>query len=199
MFKKIATGIATASLLATAFAPIAFADEVVISGNGSNSTNSVENTKSCEVGVFQNSKTKANVTVNAKSNTGKNKVSGNTGSGDNSITTGQATTTVTTTVTGGSNEATMPSCCECVGGVDSLKIKDNGNNSSNSISNESASAALAEQKAKVKARVNVTAKAKTGKNKVKNNTGEGNNTVETDDAETEVETTVEGGSNTLNP
>lgn len=197
--KKIASSVASVSLVMTLMAPVAYADDLLISGNGNGSTNVIHNTDTSEVVVEQTSKTNAKVTVNASANTGGNSADNNTGDGGVSVDTGNATTMVITTVTGGSNEATLPACgCDEV--ATTAEVSGNGNQSVNAIHNTESKAVNVKQKAKTKAKVKVKkAKAKTGNNSADNNTGSGVVEVKTGNAETAVDTLVEGGSNTLNP
>lgn len=199
MTKKLASSIASVSLVFSLFAPVAYADDLLVSGNGDSSTNVINNTDTTVVGVEQTSVTKAKVTVSATANTGGNSADSNTGDGGVSIDTGNATTMVTTTVTGGSNEATLPTC-GCPSDPVTAEVSGNGVLSTNVVNNTESKVATVKQKAKTKARVRVRkAKAKTGNNSADSNTGAGNVDVTTGNADATVDTTVEGGSNTLNP
>lgn len=84
----------------------------------------------CDTNVTQSNVTKSNTVIVATSNTGGNKVSGNTG-GTSNITTKKAKTTVNVTTTGGNNVANVSGCC----GTKSTKnvIKNNGAGSKNTI------------------------------------------------------------------
>jgi len=92
---KAATGIATASLLAQAFTPLAFADTTVeISGNGADSDNTATVVQVNETGVFQENNAEIQNNVSVSANSGGNDANNNTG-GDVSIDTGNATSNTT--------------------------------------------------------------------------------------------------------
>jgi len=199
MIKKFVSSVASVSLVMSLMAPVAYADDLLISGNGDSSTNVINNTDTTNITVEQSTKTGANVTVSASANTGGNSADSNTGDGGVTVDTGNATTTVITTITGGSNEATLPSC-GCQSDPTTGEISGNGHLSTNVINNTESKVASVKQKAKTKAKVKVKkAKAKTGNNSADANTGSGEVEVKTGNAETTVDTLVEGGSNTLNP
>lgn len=199
MKAKIFSGVAAASILASAFAPVAYADDLLISGNGNESTNVIHNTQTSTVAVEQNASTNASVTVSAESSTGGNSADKNTGDGGVTIDTGNATVTVTTTVIGGTNEASI-NACGCPNEPLTADISGNGNKSTNAIHNTDTNVVATSQRARTRARVRVKkAKAKTGYNSADRNTGDGTVEVTTGNAETTVDTTIEGGSNTLNP
>lgn len=84
----------------------------------------------CDTKVTQTNVTKSNTVIVANSNTGGNKVSGNTG-GNSNITTKKAKTTVNVATTGGNNVANISGCCS--GGSSKNIIKDNGAGSKNKI------------------------------------------------------------------
>lgn len=193
---KTATGIAAVGLLFATMAPAAFAD-VEISGNGSGSSNGVSLTVSNLCKVKQSSNTTAVTTVTSSASTGGNTASSNTG-GSVTIDTGDATSTVETTVTGGSNVAVDPCCgCEPAAAPDVL-ISGNGENTSNGVTLAVEAKKVVKQKSNTTAVTTVTSRAKTGKNKAKYNTGEGANVaITTGGATSSVTTSVTGGSNSL--
>ena len=204
---KIGGALASAVLMLTLLAPKAFATdeingstlEISGNGNGSNNTITVVSAQSCD--VTQKANTSVEALVGASSDTGGNTANGNTG-GTTEIDTGNATSTATVDVTGGSNTATDPCCCnqECPDGQNpnSALISGNGNNSTNTIIDVSAKSSSIKQKAKTAVGAIVLAKAKTGKNKANNNTGSGT-TVKTGNAISTSGVDVTGGTNTLNP
>lgn len=193
---KTATGIATVGLLIATMAPAAFAQTIDISGNGAGSTNGVVVTSSDKCKVKQTSNTVALTFVSSTAGTGGNNASGNTG-GDVTIDTGDATSTVDTTVTGGSNVAVDP-CCGCDGAVPpaDITVSGNGNGSTNGVVVTSESKKKVKQKSNTVAVTAVKSKALTGKNKAKWNTG-GTVDVLTGAADSSVTTDVTGGGNTL--
>jgi hypothetical protein len=103
------------------------------------------------------------------------------------------------TVTGGSNTATDPCCCEkdpCEGGGYTAKISDNGAFSWNTIGQASISSSLIVQGSSTNVGAMVGAKAKTGKNKAWFNTG-GTTMVKSGNATSSSSLSVSGGSNNL--
>lgn len=165
---KVATGIATASLLASAFTPLAFANVTVqISGNGADSSNTanvaVENTTAVE----QNNSATINNNVSVSSNSGGNAANNNTG-GDVSIDTGNASSNTSVSNTANSNVAEVSGCCP----KDiTAKISGNGFNSTNEIYLESKSETFVEQNNWAKVKNYVEVNADTGNNEANNNTG----------------------------
>ena len=124
---KIGTAIAAASLLASVYAPLVYADTTIeISGNGNNSTNDVNVTNNDTTDINQSNTFTVTLNVSSKAYTGNNKASNNTG-GDVTIDTGNATSNVTVNVSGGSNLANIP--CGCANTTDNITISGNGNNS----------------------------------------------------------------------
>lgn len=84
---------------------------ISIRRNGTGSTNKVIVTKANVSVSKQKNKTNVTNVISTKSKTGKNKANKNTG-GTVDLTTGNATTTVDTTVTGSTNELNQTGCCE---------------------------------------------------------------------------------------
>ena len=202
---RIGGAIASAALMLTVLAPKAFADTtdgyngsgLEISGNGSGSNNTiiVTSTQSCD--VSQKANTYVEALVSASSSTGGNTASNNTG-GSTAIDTGNATSTATVDVTGGSNTATDPCCCQSQAPTGSpALISGNGDETTNIITDVSAKISSIKQKAKTRVGATVLAKAKTGKNKAKNNTGPGDVSVDTGTANSTAGVTVTGGTNDL--
>lgn len=195
---KLGTGAVSAAVFMSAFAGSAFAStELTIDGNGTDSKNVIKVSEKCKTEVTQKNNTDVKFKVNAKSSTGGNEIDGTTGDGDVTIDTGDATTTVNLTVTGGSNTAEVPDCC-CNGDEPlTIDIKDNGNDSVNKVKTKKKAKVEIEQKAKTKVKANVKAKSKTGKNEIKDTTGSGDVEITTGDATTEVVGEVTGGDNNL--
>lgn len=199
---KVGGAVALAVLMLTVLAPKAFADsidgsglEISGNGNGSDNTITVVSTQSCD--VTQTANTYVEAMVGASSSTGGNTASNNTG-GTTAIDTGNATATAIVEVTGGSNTATDPCCCQSPAPISNpALISGNGNNTTNTITDVSAKSSSIKQKAKTKVFALVGARAKTGKNKAKNNTGPGDVTIDTGTANSTAELIVTGGTNDL--
>lgn len=189
---KLATGLVTATILAGTAAPAFAATNVVVAGNGAFSTN--------KVGVFKltlNTKTQNNTSVvstkvTTLQNTGGNSSSFNTG-GANTITTGPATSTVTTTVTGGTNN--MGAGCGCPTGDTNVGVVGNGAFSHNGVGVVDVSVNHASQTNTQVVSTNVGTGQNTGFNSAWFNTG-GTNGITTGGASSTVTTTVGGNTNT---
>lgn len=201
MVRKIAVGAVGGLFLASLAASSAFADvSAEISENGAGSHNSIYIKHKSECSVYQKNKTEVLTEVESQANTGSNTANGNTG-GNVTIDTGNATSTVTVDVEGGSNNAINPCCCQCEGcdlhwGTEVASISGNGEESVNSVTIKKKKSSSVKQKNETAVLTAVFSKAKTGKNKAKNNT---NGTVEvtTGNASSTVEVTVTSSSNTL--
>jgi hypothetical protein len=163
--------------------------DVLISGNGSDSHNTVD----LELGkghksdpgtsVFQSNQADIKNDVKAKSESGDNSAKDNTG-GDVSIKTGDATTSVTLTNQANANSAQVGNGGS-QGGAVSLKILGNGSESRNKIDLELGGGVLVTQGNNADVKNEVDAKASTGDNSAKDNTG-GASSIETGDAKTTV-------------
>ena len=200
---KGGAALATASLMGLLLTGGVLAADLEITDNGADSHNKIEVKVENKCEVVQATETNVEALVGASASTGGNTASGNTG-GDTSITTGNATATATLTVTGGSNTATDPCCCQkncceegCTDGL-TAKISDNGARSHNKIKVTKKGASSLVQAGSTNVGALVGARAKTGKNKAKNNTG-GTTTIDTGTARSDAFLEVIGGSNTINP
>ena len=200
---KVSGAVAAAILWGSLLTPAALADTTLeISGNGADSTNTIAVSVSEECKVKQTANTDVLADVTTTASTGGNEASGNTG-GSVSITTGDATAVTTITVTGGSNTAINPCCCQgpCPEGnpesSHSGVISDNGAGSANTIAVSKSKSSKVKQKANTAVLAVVKTKAKTGKNKANSNTGPGAVTIDTGIANSTTEVTVAGGTNTL--
>ena len=200
LYYKLVAGTGAAILATALLAGSAFAADLEIKDNGAGSYNKIEvvNVETCN--VVQGSETNVLSVVSASASTGGNSASFNTG-GDVTVTSGNATATATLTVTGGSNTATNPCCCDknpCEGApAPSTLISDNGAFSYNKVKVFNFSNSSVVQGASTNVGAYVGAKAKTGKNKAWFNTG-GTTDVTSGSATSSSSQTVTGGSNTLN-
>lgn len=197
--QTLGTTIATASLFAVSFVPVAYADnEVVVDGNGANSTSNVEITDKHMTVVEQ---TSATVVVNEISNsasTGGNQINGTTGDDStNAITSGDAKAKVNVSVVGGNNHASVASCgCD---DSSSVTVKDNGKKSSQSVVLNLKNKLKVLQGSVTESLTSISNKAKTGKNKVKDTTGSSSNSIDSGVGHATVDVVVAGGSNDFNP
>lgn len=194
LIHKLSAAVVSSGLMLTMFASAAFADEIVISGNGVDSTNIAVVANVNLSKVEQSNFTMAGTMVSSEANTGNNTANGNTG-GDVTIDTGNGTSTVNTTVTGSSNSIT--SSCGCQTPSTDIKIKDNGVGSLNVAGAVNISASKKTQKNGTIALTGISSKAKTGKNKANGNT-DGSTEVKTGSSTSTVNTTVTGSSNIVN-
>lgn len=192
---KIGTGIATAAFLGAILTGSAFAADLEISGNGAGSNNTIEVSNSNSTGVIQKNDVEVITEVVSVANTGGNTANSNTG-GDVTIDTGKASSTVNVTVSGGSNKATVEPCpCD---NTQSAEISGNGAKSKNKIKQNDSNKTFVGQFNSVGIGTGVLSKAKTGKNTANKNTG-GSTGITTDNSTSNVDVSVTGPKNTLNP
>jgi len=151
--------------------------------------------------VHQTNTTSVGTTVSATSSTGDNHANENTG-GDVTVMSGDASTAVSVSVSGGTNEATDP-CCACA--LTSLDVVDpnggndisgNGADTTNKVKVKLSADKKVKQKNTTSVSTVLSAKSKTGKNKANKNTGSGVE-VTSGGADTMVDVTVDSSSNTL--
>lgn len=197
--QKLTTSFATASLLMSAFMPIAMADtDLTIQGNGANSTNNIVVNHTCTTAITQVNNMTVGTNIDVKQNTGNNTANENTGGGDINILTGNATSNNSVNVTGGGNEATNDQCCSCLSNT-TVDIKHNGADSNNNTTVNKTTTSIVTQTNSLTAGTNLTTKQKTGKNKANKNTGGGTKSITTGNTKSKANVTVVGGSNTVNP
>ncbi|MEM4736645.1 MAG: hypothetical protein QXD41_02120 [Nitrososphaeria archaeon] len=195
---KLATGVATAALLATTLAPVAFASTNTISGNGAGSTNKIKIKNINRTTVNQSNATAVINLTGVLQNTGSNTANNNTGNGNITVNSGNANSTVTNTTTNGSNTATV-NLCGCPTEDTTNEIKNNGAESENKIRIKNVNNSHLEQINETLV-VNGTLVAQnTGSNHANNNTGDGDVTVDSGNTTANVTNTTTTGSNVLNP
>ncbi len=184
MKRKIASAIATLSLLLYSFAIPVFAQTTTlgISGNGSDSDNEVKAETKTETTVVQSNNANIENKIEAEANTGDNKAKDNTG-GNTTIDTGNATTRVDVSNQANANTADV-NCPTCLGSVDAT-ISGNGSDSKNEIKTEQKNKTEVYQTNNADIENDIEAKANTGDNEVEDNTG-GNSEVRTGDAQASV-------------
>lgn len=194
--QKIGGAIATGALLASVFAPAAFAaNDILISGNGTNSTNNAAVIKVSKSKVKQKNITAVGTGVTSVSNTGVNRTNNNTG-GSQSITTGNTTTTTNVDVAGGTNTNTGGNCC-CDGQetTNTIEISGNGSNSDNNALIVDVCKHKVRQKNVTVVETSVLAVSNTGGNTANGNTGPGANDIDTGNTTTTTTVNVTGSSN----
>ena len=197
MKTKITTALVTGALLAATVLPAAaFADSVTIQGNGAESTNVAGILNINATSVSQTNETVAITLVSSKANTGGNTANGNTG-GNVLVDTGNATSTVNTTVGGSTNNATIP--CGCSAEPTDITVRGNGAGSTNVAGAANINLSRTRQRNRTLAVTAVRSRARTGGNTANGNTGPRLVDVLTGNSISTVTTTVGGSSNTLNP
>lgn len=195
---KLATSIATATVLAAAFAPATFAaTNITVKGNAKHSVNIAGVTNTNKTTVKQTNNTAVVNLTGVFQNTGNNKANDNTGGGDVTVKSGDAKSTVTNTTHTGNNSATVTPC-GCDQGDTNLTIKNNGKGSLNMVGVTNSNTTTATQTNNTLV-VNGTLVAQnTGGNKANDNTGGGDVSVTSGDATSTVTNTTTTGNNTLN-
>lgn len=178
---KIATAVSSAALVASSFATPLLATTVEISGNGSDSDNTVSVEQSNNTQVTQNNTANISNNVNVSSNTGDNEAEDNTG-GDVSIETGDSSANVTVSNSANSNQASVNGCCPT---DTSVKIAGNGTKSDNDATVKTKNEANVNQDNYAKIKNNVDVDNNTGDNKAEDNTW-GDVAIETGDADATV-------------
>ena len=175
--RSLATALAAGALLVNTVLPVFAETTIVISGNGTDSNNTVEAGFSQSTTVVQSNEAEVKNKVSATATTGGNSAEDNTG-GDVSIETGDADVTVNVSNVLNQNSAEVD-CCP--GGDVEVEISGNGSDTENTVElgMESGVSVFQENEADVDNEVD--AFAGTGKNEAKDNTG-GSVSIDTGDA-----------------
>lgn len=194
---KLATGLASAGLLAASFSPAAaLAADVSVVDNGAFSNNHVTVNSSSHTSVEQNNVAEVNTFVSQKANTGGNEQSFNTGDGGSYMHTGHATNTTSVSVVGGNNVAHLPENCGCEGTT--VRIRDNGAFSNNRVNVSNRKVMKLNQLSYTSVNSFVSQKSNTGKNNQMFNTGSGMSEMRTHNATNNVDVDVHSGHNRIN-
>lgn len=191
---KLATGMITATVLAGAAAPAFAATTVTIKNNGALSQNGALVVSASKTKVTQTNNSTVVTNVGTLQNTGGNASGFNVGGGS-TITTGNATSTVTVGVSGGTNTATVPSC-GCQAGANDVTIQGNGAFSWNGVAVVNLSKTKVAQTNNQTVVTNVGTAQNTGLNMSGFNVG-GGGTTTTGDTTSTTTVVVGGGENTL--
>lgn len=193
--QKIGGAIVTGTLLASLLAPMAFAADLTIDGNGTGSTNHAAAIKISKSKVKQKNKTIVGTNVTTVSNTGNNKSNNNTG-GAVTTDTGKVTNTVGVDVAGGTNtNEGVNCCCDGEAAPHTIEITGNGSNSDNKALVLDICKHKVSQENTTIVGTNVTTTSNTGGNQTNGNTGGTTNT-DTGDVSNTVTVNVTGSSNT---
>ena len=194
---KLSVGFVSATLVMTVGAPVAFAETLEISGNGNGSDNTIIVKEPTITVVEQTNESLILTGAFSSASTGGNTANGNTG-GDVTVTSGDAKATTKVTVTGSSNEATLPDPCGCEAQPPDVLISGNGNGSTNLVKVKKPTVTLVGQSNAQFVGTLAKSKAKTGWNTANGNTG-GTTDVTSGDATSRTRVRVTGSTNTLNP
>jgi hypothetical protein len=193
IMQKFGVSIASVTVFASAFAPMALAEnsvDVHVGGNGYLSNTNVTVDNSNKNIVNQESVVVAHTNVVTTSNTGGNSIYGTTGEdAKNVVKTGDATSMSTVKVTGGSVVNTAPGC-GCADDVN-VEVKNNGAKSKQRVKVKSARLNKVNQASYTEAITVVGTGSNTGDNKIKNTTG-GSTKVTTGSSDSTTKVVVEG-------
>lgn len=169
LVKKVAVGIATGALVSQSLVTAAFGTlEVVVSGNGSNTDNTVNVSSANTTTVTQTNTANVENNVDASSDTGNNSADDNTG-GDVSIDTGDAKSIVEVSNALNSNEASVD-CGGCPSDV-SVEVSGNGTYSDNDVDLKLGNTKWVTQTNTANVENNVDVNANSGYNDADDNTG----------------------------
>jgi hypothetical protein len=182
---RFTTAIATGAVLLNALAPVAFAEDLTVTGNGAFSENEVKIETENTTKVSQENDAKVTNDISSNASTGGNSSSFNTG-GQNKIVTGDAVTKVDVSTAVNLNKAELEDCWSCDGGDLDVKISGNGAFSENDVDVEKENVTKVSQENDARIHNYVDADANTGKNDSSFNTG-GDTVIVTGEATTVVD------------
>lgn len=168
MTKKIIAVLSSVLLLAGSALPV-FAETLTITGNGSDSVNSINTTVTNTTQVSQTNTANINNNVTTTSNTGDNTASHNTG-GAVTVDTGSAKSQVSVTNTANTNVAAVDNCNCGTGNLD-VKLSGNGDGSKNTADTKLTNQVQLNQTNVGFVSNDVNAKSNSGDNKASYNTG----------------------------
>lgn len=143
-----------------------YAEELVISGNGSESTNAVSSNQNTSANVTQNNNATVENNINVTANTGGNIANDNTG--DAAITTGDIT--ITEEVANNIN-ASVVDYDNCCGSQRQISISGNGSGSNNNASHNGSSNTNISTNNNASINTNVSGYASSGNNTANDNNG----------------------------
>lgn len=196
--QKITTATASALILSSVLTSgAAAATTVKIKNNLAGSTNKAKVNNSKSSAVLQGNAQMVLTGVNSSSSTGGNKANDNGADAGVKVKTGKAKSKVGVTVSGGTNVAN--DTCGCETGDTDVVISGNGRESVNKVKINNSSENLVLQGNLSFVATEVVSVADTGNNSANDNLGGSNVGVTTGDAKSNVNVTVGGGTNVLNP
>lgn len=168
MKKLILTFTSFLAILLGVFVPSATAEEIIVSGNGSESVNTATTSTTQQVNVDQSNTANITNNITTNANTGDNEASDNVG-GDTTITTGDITTNTEVTNTG-NYSAVNVGACDCPAGS-TTNITGNGPRSVNTVDNSISSDTNISVNQDADITNNITTNANTGRNRANDNVG----------------------------
>lgn len=189
--KKIATAVATGSLLLNTLTPLAFAETTIeITGNGADSTNAANVAVQNNTGVSQQNNAYVTNNVSVDSSTGDNEANDN-GSGEVSIDTGDANADVSVSNSLNVNEAQVD-CCEP--SDTTVEISENLRDSDNTVNLAQSNNTGVAQYNNAYVTNNVSVEQETGDNEANDNIG-GSVDVDTGNADADVKISTVANAN----
>ncbi len=191
--RKTVSIVGSVAVLLAQAAP-AFATDLVIVGNGSESNSTIDMQSSSTTTVVQKNNTDVDNKVKVSADTGNNTASDNTG-GDARIQSGDSTTVVELENVAGSNVAEVERCGGCDDGTN-IVIDGNGTDTTNLVDYDRNSATTLFQTNNTEFDNEVNVDATTGGNQVDDNTGADEAVVVTGDANVAVSASNMADSNT---
>lgn len=196
--QKITTAGATAIILSSVLTSGAMAaTSVKVKDNLAGSTNKTKVNNSKSTAVLQGNAQVVLTGVSSTAKTGGNKAKDNGSDADVKVKSGKAKSKVGVGVAGGVNVAS--DTCGCESGDTDVVISGNGRDSVNKVKINNSSENLVVQGNFSFVATNVTSSADTGNNTASDNLGGSNVDVTSGDAKSNVQVTVGGGTNVLNP
>lgn len=191
---RLTTAIATGAVLLNALAPVAFAQDVTITGNGATSQNTVNSTSASNTTVSQNNTATVNNVVTSNATTGGNSADFNTG-GNTTVKSGNATNNVGVSNALNLNKASVDCCA--AGNTANVTISDNGATSINTANVTNVNNTTLGQSNNAVVSNVVTANSTTGGNSASFNTG-GDTAVVSGNASTTVDVVTKANANVAN-
>lgn len=161
------------SIIVAGFSPLnpvarAFAEEIVISGNGAESVNAATSEQTTTTTVSQSNSSDTNNNISGEASSGDNTASQNT-SGETAIVTGDASSSVAVENTANISAADTTACCRA--GENSITISGNGAGSSNTVKADTTTNISASSNQHATITNNFYGKVNTGNNTASNNNG----------------------------
>ncbi len=168
MSKKIFVSLTLCVALQLQIFTQAYAEEIVISGNGANSQNEVSVESNQNTAVHQDNSSEIQNNVDSNANTGDN--TSNSNQGDTAIKTGDTSSEVNISNENiNANVATNNPCC--TNSETTIKIENNGAESNNIINSQTSQTVNSNQNNNTVITNNITVKANTGSNTASYNNG----------------------------